>query len=121
MYGVRKHLDHLVQVQNSSSFQFSVSKTRIALQMWRRKTFPRPLHIVVAPKQHHPEREIVTTVVDYSFYDRGDYFEYIIWIDENKFLAYDRATQHELAASIQKTVSTMLFPERDQAYLEMEL
>lgn len=120
-YGVRQHFDHLVQLQNTSSFQFSVNKPGVALQMWNRKKFPRPLHIVIAAKQYDPQQEIASTVVDYTFFDRGEYFEYTIWIDENRFLNYDHATQHELAASIQQSFNTMLFPESDHEYLKMDL
>lgn len=120
-YGVRQQIDHLVQLQNTSSFQFSVNKPSVALQMWKRKKLPRPLRIVIATKQNATRQEIASTVIDYTFYDKGEYFEYTIWIDEERFHGYDRATQNELATSIQQSFNTMLFPESNHEYLKMDL
>lgn len=119
--GVPRYIEYLVQFKNSSSLHFSVDKPRIALQMWKRKSFPRPLHIVIAPKRDIAQPEVYKSVTDYSFFDRGEYFEYTILIDEDKFRTFDLATQDEIAISIQDTVSTMLFPDKDQPYLRMEL
>jgi len=121
IYGFLQYSEKLVQVQNSSVFSISIDKPRVALQMWRRQLFPRPLHIVLAAKPNSPHNAAFATVVDYSFFDRGEYFELTVGVNQVTLLRYDQATRDEIAASIQKSVRTLLFPGTQQDFLEVSL
>lgn len=60
-------------------------------------------------------------MVDYSFFDRGEYFELTVGVNQVTLLQYDQATRDEIAASIQESVRTLLFPGTQQDFLEVSL
>jgi|SRR5690554_3509254 len=120
-YGFFRYSENLVQVHNSSVFSISIDKPRVALQMWRRKLFPRPLKIVLTAKPNSPHNSAFATVTDYSFFENQEGFEFTILVNQVTILKYDQAIRDEIAASIQDNFRTMLFPNTNKDYLQVEL
>ena len=89
--------------------------------MWRRKLFPRPLKIVLTAKPNSPHNSAFATVTDYSFFENQEGFEFTILVNQVTILKYDQATRDEIAASIQDNFRTMLFPDTNKDYLQVEL
>lgn len=119
-YGLRRYVRYLVRLDNHTTLQVVVHKPRIALDMWKRKFLPKPLQIVVTPKTDQARRNTIDSLVDYTFYEKDELFEYTVKINEAALRQYDPATQRAVKDTIAHNVTTMLFPASDHTYLEID-